>query len=49
MTTRGMKEDEMRIIADCISDAIHNRGDAAKLEHISDQVHELCKQHPVLV
>ncbi|RLG23916.1 serine hydroxymethyltransferase [Methanosarcinales archaeon] len=49
VTTRGMKEDEMRIIADCISDAIHNRGDAAKLEHISDQVHELCKQHPVLV
>ena len=49
VTTRGMKEDEMRIIADCISDAIHNRYDAAKLEHISDQVHELCKQYPVLV
>jgi glycine hydroxymethyltransferase len=47
VTTRGMKETEMRIIADCIADAIQHRDSAKELERISHEVRELCKQHPV--
>lgn len=47
VTTRGMKEADMRIIADCIADTIQHRESAKELERISHQVRELCKQHPV--
>jgi glycine hydroxymethyltransferase len=46
VTTRGMKDAEMRIIADCIADAIQHRDSAKELERISHEVRELCKQHP---
>jgi glycine hydroxymethyltransferase len=47
LTTRGMKENEMRQIARWISDALHNRTDAAALAKIKKQVLELCEAFPL--
>jgi glycine hydroxymethyltransferase len=47
LTTRGMKESEMRRIAGWIHDALDSRGDAAGLERIRNQVRELCRGFPV--
>ena len=47
ITTRGMKDAEMRIIAECISTTIRERDNPKVLEEISKRVAELCKQHPV--
>jgi glycine hydroxymethyltransferase len=46
LTTRGMKESEMRTIAGWISEALANVGDGKTLERIRGQVRELCKQFP---
>lgn len=45
VTTRGMKEGEMKIIADCIADAVE-RGESAKQSIIS-RVEELTTQFPL--
>lgn len=42
ITTRGMKESEMKTIANWISDVLNARGDEAKLNQIRNQVKELC-------
>ena len=47
VTTRGMKEPEMSMIADFIARALHHVGDDAMLRSIADEVGELCKQFPV--
>jgi glycine hydroxymethyltransferase len=47
LTTRGMKEDEMRVIAEWIADALEHRGDAAKLAKIRGQVGELANKFPL--
>ncbi len=47
ITTRGMKEREMEMIASWIDEAIVNRGDDAKLKAIKSEVHKLCRQFPV--
>ena len=46
LTTRGMKETEMRTIAIWIGEALANVGDGAALERIHGQVREMCKQYP---
>ena len=46
-TTRGMKEDEMRQVADLIHEAISNRKDEAKLEEIRQRVFELNARFPL--
>ncbi|HBR17668.1 MAG: serine hydroxymethyltransferase [Deltaproteobacteria bacterium RIFCSPLOWO2_12_FULL_43_16] len=45
-TTKGMKEAEMKIIANLIDDAIKNRSDESKLSSIKSRVNELCKKFP---
>ena len=47
LTTRGMKEPEMRQIGKWISEALHNRTDKAVLEKIRRQVLELAEQFPL--
>jgi glycine hydroxymethyltransferase len=47
LTTRGMKEDEMRQIADWIDQAITNHTDSNKLEEIRTQVKELTAKFPL--
>ncbi len=47
LTTRGMKESEMRQIGRWISEALHNRTDAAALSRIRKQVLELAEQFPL--
>lgn len=47
ITTRGMKEDEMRLIAGWINEAIENRNDNVKLEEIKASLTELCLKFPV--
>jgi glycine hydroxymethyltransferase len=47
MTTRGMKEDEMRQIAHWIAEALHHRTDAAVLAKIRKQVLELAEEFPL--
>ncbi|MGC8977837.1 serine hydroxymethyltransferase [Caldisericum sp.] len=47
LTTRGMKEAEMELIADLIDRAISSRNDEKKLEVIRNEVLELTKQFPI--
>ena len=47
VTTRGMKEPEMAIIADLIARALANVSDAVTLRSIADAVGELCSKFPV--
>ena len=47
LTTRGMKEPEMRQIAHWIADALNNRADASALRRIRDQVFQLCESFPL--
>jgi glycine hydroxymethyltransferase len=47
LTTRGMKEPEMRQVGKWIADALHNRTDKAALESIRRQVLELAEQFPL--
>jgi glycine hydroxymethyltransferase len=47
LTTRGMKEDEMRQVGRWISEALHQRSDAASLGGIRRQVLELAETFPL--
>ncbi len=47
ITTRGMKEPEMRQIAHWIAEALHHRNDAAELTKIRKQVLELAEEFPL--
>jgi glycine hydroxymethyltransferase len=47
LTTRGMKEDQMRQIGKWIVAALQSAGDEAKLANIRGQVNELCQQFPL--
>jgi glycine hydroxymethyltransferase len=47
LTTRGMKEPEMRIIAGWIAQALEHRTDATKLRQIRGQVLELAQSFPL--
>ena len=46
VTTRGMKENEMQVIAGFINDAINNFEDEARLKKIMDDVKQLCSKFP---
>lgn len=46
VTTKGMKEAEMRVIAGFIDRGIENRGDDTALAKIKDEVKELCVRFP---
>jgi glycine hydroxymethyltransferase len=47
LTTRGMKETEMRQVGRWISEALHHRSDAAVLGKIREQVLELADTYPL--
>jgi glycine hydroxymethyltransferase len=47
LTTRGMKEPEMRLIATWIEKALARRGDDEALERIRGEVAELANQFPL--
>ena len=47
LTTRGMKEPEMRTIAKWIAEALEHRNDESKLAQIRGQVGELAEQFPL--
>ncbi|SFG47735.1 serine hydroxymethyltransferase [Desulfotomaculum arcticum] len=46
MTTRGMKEVEMKTIADLIFRTIKNRNDSNRMKKIGGEVRELCSMFP---
>ncbi len=47
LTTRGMKEDEMRYIARLIHEVLSNFKDERVKEKVKKEVEELCKQFPI--
>ena len=47
LTTRGMKEPEMRTVAKWIAEALEHRGNPQTLQHIRGQVLELAEQFPL--
>ena len=46
-TTRGMKEKEMEIIAECIDKALRGKNDPQILSQVKNQVRELCQRFPL--
>ena len=47
VTTRGMKEAEMEVIADCIQRALHSVGDESALKAVANDVVDLCERFPL--
>lgn len=47
ITTRGMKEGEMKIITSLIDEALKNKDDENKLSALKNQVKELCEKFPI--
>ena len=47
LTTRGMKEAEMKLIADLIGRVLSNVEDAKTKSEVAAKVKELCKQFPL--
>lgn len=47
VTTRGMGPDQLRIIADLISETLHCRGDEGVLGRVKQRVGELCRDFPI--
>jgi len=47
LTTRGMKEKEMRLIATYIADVISNINDDSKIKSVAEKVKNLCAQFPL--
>ena len=47
VTTRGMKEEEMELIADCITKSLNNTGNTTIQDEISGIVKDMCTQFPL--
>lgn len=47
LTTRGMREKEVKIVAGCIDEALRSGGNKKVLQDIRKSVTKLCKQFPV--
>jgi glycine hydroxymethyltransferase len=47
VTTRGMKEPEMVVIADCLADLIENIDDAAVRDSVHERALDLCRAFPL--
>ena len=47
LTTRGLKEDEMRTVARLINEVLSNAGDEQVAEAVRGEVAELCQQFPL--
>src|SRR6266568_2822446 len=47
VTTRGMREAEMVVIADCIADLVERIDDLATLDSVHERALELCRKFPI--
>jgi glycine hydroxymethyltransferase len=47
VTTRGMREPEMAVIADCIADLVERIDDAATLDSVRERSITLCREFPI--
>ena len=47
VTTRGMKEDEMRLIVSCIADVIKNISSGQKITSIAQKIKVICDRFPL--
>jgi glycine hydroxymethyltransferase len=47
LTTRGMRESEMKLIGGWIVDVIHHHQDEQKIAEIRNEVAELCQSYPI--
>jgi len=47
VTTRGFKEDDMKVIADCINKVVSDINDEANLNRVKQEILGLCKKHPL--
>src|SRR5881392_3327364 len=47
VTTRGMREPEMVVIADCIADLVERIDDPATLDSVHERALELCRKFPI--
>jgi glycine hydroxymethyltransferase len=47
LTTRGMRESEMRAVGEIIAKGIENWQDEAVLAKLRDETRELCKRFPI--
>jgi glycine hydroxymethyltransferase len=47
LTTRGMKEEEMRKIGDWMAEALQNHTDDERLSKVKDEIKDMCKDFPV--
>jgi glycine hydroxymethyltransferase len=47
LTTRGMKEEEMKQVAKWIDEAIINKGDQERLNNIKGEVKKMCSEFPI--
>ena len=47
LTTRGMKEDDMRQIARWIDTVIRNLGEEKVIERVRNEVHGMCDRYPL--
>jgi glycine hydroxymethyltransferase len=47
VTTRGMREPEMAVIADCIADLVERIDDPATLDSVHERALTLCKEFPI--
>lgn len=47
ITTRGMKQEEMKIVARIMLEALKNHTNETKLIELKQEVHELCEKFPI--
>jgi glycine hydroxymethyltransferase len=47
VTTRGMKESEMRLIASCIADVIKNINNETKIKAVAEKIRGICANFPL--
>ncbi len=47
LTTRGMKQNEMKIVAGMIDQVLSNIGNQGKIKEVSGEIKELCRQFPL--
>jgi glycine hydroxymethyltransferase len=47
LTTRGFKEEDMKIIGECIAKVLKNIDDKGIKEKVKETISELCKKYPL--
>jgi len=47
LTTRGMKQNEMKVVAGMIDQVLSNIGNQGKIQEVSGEIKELCRQFPL--